>query len=244
LIRISLFQAFTSSIGKETIQFSQMIGMFSFLWKLVSNCLHFGTNSYSKRNGAIAGAIAGLALLIETPENRVTIAQQFFMRSMQAGKNALKQRRLFSFTHGDTLLFSVAVASIMYAYTMHPSTIPREYYSWIVQHGRVPKVMLELNRSNTVAVNRGIQKVDVNQVTHALKTIKATPENVQKTFDYIKKYGYMPHVPCSCVHGRETSCTIYCVSVWYRTFIDMVPVYLSLNAVPTLVFKLKSVLQK
>jgi hypothetical protein len=216
-----------------------MVGVFSFLWKWISNSLHF-KSGYSKRNGAIAGAIAGLAVLIEIPENRLVIAQQFFMRAMQGGKNALKQRKLWSFTHGDTLLFSIAVASIMYAYTMHPSTIPKEYYNWIVQHGRVPRVMVELNRANTQAIQKGIRKADITRAERAMDIVGAHPVNRKRMYDYIAKYGYMPHVPCACLHAKNVNCTQYCASVWYKTFLDMIPVYFSLNIVPALVFKLQA----
>ena len=89
-IRNSLIHA----IGIETKRFSLMIGGFTFIWKFISNYLAFVQGKHTKRQGAIAGFLAGLAILFETEENRIGYAQQFFMRSMQSGKNALKQRKV------------------------------------------------------------------------------------------------------------------------------------------------------
>lgn len=239
-------------MGFETQRFAKMIASFSLTWKLISNFLHFKTKKNLKRNGALAGAIAGLAVLIESPENRVAIAQQFSMRALQGAKNALKQRKLFSMPHGDTLLFSLAVASIMYAYTMHPETIPRECmhfltvdYNWIVQHGRVPKVIVELNRENTKGHQAGYFPANIEGLKAAMVKTHATPENTKRLFDYIDaNNGIAPNLPCSAIHARENSCIKYQAGVWYKTFLEMSPVYFSLNAVPTLLFKFKSVIER
>ncbi|KAI8901798.1 hypothetical protein BC833DRAFT_576188 [Globomyces pollinis-pini] len=239
----TLLVALRNSMGLETQRFASMIATFSFLWKFVSNSLYYHFGTISKVHGAIAGAIAGLAVLIETKPNRITIAQQFSMRSLQGIKNALKQRNLFSFPHGDTFLFSIAVASIMYAYTMRPDTIPKSYYNWVVQHGRVPKVMVELNRQNTRQHQLGYHQADLGAIEKALTVVNAPVSSLHKVLEYIKRNGgTMPNVPCAALHAKESSCTKYCTSVFGLTFLDMIPVYMSLNTVPLLLFKTKSVL--
>jgi hypothetical protein len=232
--KITLLDAFKASIGIETQRFAKMISLFSFLWKLISNGLLYQTGIYSKRNGAIAGAIAGLAVLIETPENRITIGQQFFMRSMQAGKHALKQRNLIAIPHGDTLLFCIASASIMFAYTMYPLTIPREYYRWIVTHGRVPQQMVEMNRE----IAFGSPSFEFSGL--ALQQAKYAPsfENKALLKSFVEKYGgRLPFVPCSLLHPHTTHCTKYCSYVWLKTFVEMFPVYGALNVIPLLVLR-------
>ncbi|KAG0324425.1 hypothetical protein BG000_002224, partial [Podila horticola] len=103
--------------GADAIRFGSFFGTFSFLWKLVNNGLKLYRGTDDRINGAIAGAIAGLSLFIETRERRVTFAQQMFIRSMQGVYNAGKYRGQFSFRHGDAFLFSIASAQVMYAYT-------------------------------------------------------------------------------------------------------------------------------
>ncbi|KAJ1343033.1 hypothetical protein BSLG_002059 [Batrachochytrium salamandrivorans] len=137
-----LRKAILSFFNSDSHRFARMVGSFSFIWKLINNSLTryrsvscppntpmspATTARLSKTNGAIAGAVAGLAILFETPDNRIAYSQQFFMRSMQAGYNALSSREIFVFPHGDTILFSIACGSIMYAYVMHPTTIPKSY---------------------------------------------------------------------------------------------------------------------
>jgi hypothetical protein len=109
--RISFIDAIKSSLGLESRRFATMLAAFTFVWKFLSNSLYLYSGEHRKRQGAISGALAGLAVLIESPENRTTIAQQFSMRALQGGKNALKQRQLLRIPHGDTVLFSIAVAS-------------------------------------------------------------------------------------------------------------------------------------
>jgi hypothetical protein len=240
--KMTIVEAIRLSFSTDSLRFATMISSFSFLWKLVSNGLFYWTKEHSKRNCAIAGGIAGLSVLIETPANRLTIAQQFFMRAMQAGKNALKQRDLFSFTHGDTLLFSVAAASIMYAYTMYPDTIPKEYYNWIIVHGRVPKALVEMNRENTL-----LRKTW--DITNSLKILDQhnppTLQNRTKFIEYFGKFnGQLPQIPCSALHAKSNSCVGYCSSVFWKTYLDMIPVYGALNIIPLVVLRTRQFLEQ
>lgn len=54
----------------------------------------------------------------------------------------------------------------------------------------------------------------------------------------------MPTVPCHLLHPKEASCAIYNTSLWLRAYQKIIPVHLSLNAVPILVFKTKSLFTK
>jgi hypothetical protein len=247
---MSLVTALTASVGHETRRFASMIGSFAFIWKFTSNYLYFKSQKHLKRNGAIAGALAGLSVMIETPANRLVISQQFFLRAAQGAKNALKQRNLFSFPHGDTMLFCVAVASIMYAYTMRPDTIPHACnhwiyldYNWIVKYGRIPKTLVEMNRENTNANQAGIKFGKLDALKDYYNKIPPTAVNRQRFEAYLQDHGgdYLPHLPCSVLHSKTDSCIGYCWSVWWKTFVDMIPVYFSLNAVPLVAFKYRSV---
>ena len=233
-----------SLLAKDAYRFAIMLGSFSFIHKFLSNSLLLKTGNYNKRNSAIAGAIASLSLLIETPVNRVTIAQQFSMRAIQAGKNALKQRNLFHFAHADTLAFAAAAASIMYAYTNYPQSIPRSYYEWVVQHGRVPKAMVELNRLNSHAAHKGTMKTySATDLLQTIEKFNPTRESKKKLVAYLKEHSQrLPSVPCCMLHSSSNSCSIYCVSVWIKTFADMLPVYLSLNFIPQLILKTQNLI--
>ena len=63
--------------------FTKMIASYTFIWKFITNALHFRTGKVEKRNGFIGGCLASFGMLFETRENRIGYAQQFFMRAMQ-----------------------------------------------------------------------------------------------------------------------------------------------------------------
>lgn len=105
--KIKLLQALEPMWRMETLRFAAVFGGFNFIWRLVNNLLIFHRKQNDRWNGFISGSIAALAILFETKENRIGMAQQFFVRGMQATYNALHARNYVSLTHGDSLLFMV-----------------------------------------------------------------------------------------------------------------------------------------
>ncbi|KAG0285214.1 hypothetical protein BGZ98_005608, partial [Dissophora globulifera] len=79
--KVSFGRIFMDSfLGADAIRFGSFFGAFSFLWKFVNNGLRLYRGQDDRINGAVAGAIAGLAVLIESHERRVAFAQQMFIR--------------------------------------------------------------------------------------------------------------------------------------------------------------------
>ncbi|KAI8928611.1 hypothetical protein BC831DRAFT_423527 [Entophlyctis helioformis] len=270
--RESLANAVRSFFNVESHRFARMIGAFSFLWKLVNNGLsHYrrmgrpaspasvsasvssangSSNSVydrreSKAVGFIAGAIAGTAILFESEDNRVGIAQQLFMRSMQAGYNALKTRNLFSFTHGDTALFCLSTASILYAYVRHPDTIPPAYYSWMVRTARVPKPIVEFNRANMLAWDtHGDTHIDPQKVLDTIAPYHPPAEVGEGLLAYLARHNStMPTVPCTMIHPTDAYCAPYAGKLWLKVFWQILPVYAALNGVPMLLLKTNAFLK-
>eukprot|EP00842_Homolaphlyctis_polyrhiza_P001956 jgi/Hompol1/2761/HPOL_003023-RA len=266
--RATLHDAIQSFFHIESHRFARMIGAFSFIWKLVNNSLLFyrGGGRQSKANGAIAGALAGLSILFEIEENRIGIAQQLFMRSMQAGYNALHTRKMLRIPHGDTLMMAVACGSIMYAYVVHPSTLPKSFYSFMVRTARVPGPILEFNRENIrkweaakitwpASDGRGgvdlensaaleALKVDKSRIAQLLKTFKAGRGVAESVDQYVDSHrGVIPMVPCAMVHPSNIDCFKYGAGLWATVFWSILPVYGSLNGVPVLIFKTRSFLK-
>ncbi|KAL5035403.1 hypothetical protein RTP6_003105 [Batrachochytrium dendrobatidis] len=252
--------AIKSFFSIESRRFARMVGTFSFIWKLINNSLmryrslNASTTTpelpstahrFSKINGAIAGAVAGLAILFETEDNRIAFSQQFFMRSMQAGYNALESRDLFAFPYGDTILFSIACGSIMYAFVMHPTSIPRSYYSWMVKTARVPLKTLEFNRENVKNWESSTDLIIPKPVVSSiLAKLKTDPSVESFMMSYLDSHnGIMPICPCKIFHPSDLSCTRYCLLLWIKVFWGILPVYGSLNGVPLLLFNTKSFLK-
>ncbi|KAF9432834.1 hypothetical protein BGZ76_010252 [Entomortierella beljakovae] len=222
-------------IGADAIRFGSFFAAFSFLWKFVNNGAKLYRGKDDRINGAIAGAIAGLAILVENPERRVTFAQQMFMRSIQGAYNAGKYRGQFSFRHGDALLFALASAQVMYAYTMYPDTIPKEFYGFMVKTARVPAEGLALNRANVRGFPLDLKQVrayvDNHRPTkHTIEVVSNMKENVDA-------------IPCALLHPWVDSCRETNMERFTQVTKEILPVYATLNIVPLLVLRLKKLLK-
>jgi hypothetical protein len=231
----------------HSLPFAKMIGSFAFIWKLISNILFFHTKRVSKLNGFIAGAIASLSLLFESRENRVIYIQQLFMRSMQAGKNAMKYRNIPTVPHGDSIIFAFSCASILYAYGFYPDTLPKEYYSWMLKKSMVSKQALNFLAQHCANQDKigYYVPVDSNSVQEILKSTNATAETTKFLLDYIKQNnGAMPGIPCNFFHPITYSCSKHCSYLWLKIFYDMIPVYSALTITPLFIFKFRNIIAK
>ncbi|KAF9919776.1 hypothetical protein FBU30_010549 [Linnemannia zychae] len=217
--------------GIDAIRFGSFFGAFSFLWKFINNGLKLYRGKDDRINGAIAGAIAGLAILIETHERRVTFAQQMLIRAGQGVYNAGKHRGLFSFRHGDALLFALACGQVMYAYTMQPESIPPEYLKFMINTARVAPEALALNRARV----RGFP-IDVSQVQALVKRCKPSPHAIETAS---KLTEYTGIIPCEVLHPSYDSCTYNNAERFVQVTKNILPVYATLNFVPLLVLRMK-----
>ncbi|KAG0252805.1 hypothetical protein BG011_006735 [Mortierella polycephala] len=217
--------------GQDAIRFGTFFGVFSFLWKLVNNGLKLYRGADDRFNGAIAGAVAGLALLVETQERRVTFAQQMFIRSMQGVYNAGKYRGQFSFRHGDAFLFALASAQVMYAYVMHPDTIPKELFGFMVKTAQVPAEALAINSERI----RGFP-VDLTRVKAMMERFRPTARNLE----FVATMPEHPSIiPCAVLHPWADSCKVTSIQRFIHVMRSIVPVYATLNFVPLVVLRMK-----
>ncbi|KAF9546269.1 hypothetical protein EC957_009882 [Mortierella hygrophila] len=220
-----------SFFGVDAIRFGSFFGVFSFLWKFVNNGLRLHRGKDDRINGAVAGAIAGLAILIESHERRVSFAQQMLIRAGQGVYNAGKHRGLFSFRHGDAALFALACGQVMYAYTMQPDSIPPEYLKFMINAARVPAEALSFNRARV----RGFP-IDVSQVQAFVQRFKPTAKSVETVS---KLTEYTDLIPCAVLHPSYDSCKVNNAERFYQVTKNILPVYATLNFVPLLVLRMK-----
>ena len=236
-------------LSEDTLRTAATVGSFAFLWKSIVNALFKITGKHSKANGAIAGAVAGgLSILFESKENRIGYAQNVFFRSLQAGKMALKQRHYWTVPHGDSWLFCLATASIVYAYGYRPETIPRSYYGWLLQKCRVPKASLLAQASHSREMERvgsSHFQVDMKEWKSVFSKTNMIAENVNAFQDIVKaNNGQLPSVPCSLYHPTSASCTRHELDLFLAVFKDMFPVYFSLTAIPLAVLNTKKIFKE
>lgn len=118
------------------------------------------------------------------------------IRGLQACYNGLKSRQLFHFHHGDSLIFILASAQIMYGYALQPKSIPSSFYKFISKTGPIPEAVLELNR--TVVRAKGTAHLDMASALDLGMRLKATP-NSMKTIRELQNPVAL--LPCALMHG-------------------------------------------
>lgn len=84
-----------------------------------------------------AGTVAGLSLLFQPADTHRTLALYAWARVAQCWYNTQKASGKWhlwgsDWPHGDSLLFSLCSAQVMYAYAMRPDTLPPPYFQFIV----------------------------------------------------------------------------------------------------------------
>lgn len=211
------------------MRFGVSFGGFSFLWKLINNGLRYVRKKDDHWNGFVAGSIAGISILAEKRERRISIAQQLFVRALQALYNAGHAREYFRIPHGDALLFILTTAQVLYAYTMRPNTIPKDFLNFMIITARVPKKTLDMNFN--LRRNLPLNKEDAINLVKSLKGTKNALEVA---------YNLSPRpvtIPCELVHPKFDSCVYTNIERFYQVFRRIAPVYATLNFVPMIAFK-------
>ncbi|KAL1930409.1 hypothetical protein VTP01DRAFT_10571 [Rhizomucor pusillus] len=232
--RAPLSQLLAASFkGENAIRFGGMFGTFALLWKLVNNGMRVYRDKDDRLNGLVAGAVAGLAILCERQERRVDIAQQLFVRALQGVYNAGKARDILYFKNGDALLFGLACAQILYAYTMQPHTLDPGYYSFMLKTARVPSDILRINEKNVrglpISAHETLQTIQKYKPTkHALSVVESIP-------------AYPATVPCEVIHPWIDGCNATAVERFLKVCQSMLPVYGTLHFVPMLLLRSKTV---
>lgn len=261
--KMTLGQIRHALVGLDSFRFGMMIGTFTFLNTLTLHLLRLAPPfSYIRRrlkaglfspttfgpperegdegehrwHAAVAGAVGSFAVLWETASRRRGVAQQMFVRGLQASYNQYSPRLGVNIPHGDVILFGLCCGQIMYAYLLAPETIPREYNAWIQSASGVPVHAVISNRSavrsNVIApaqLQRAIQYPGVTE--KHLTTLKALQQKIAD--------GGTPewHIPCAVLHPWLDSCIVCNFNRFFTRFRFMLPVYSALHIIPMLVFR-------
>ncbi|KAJ3193454.1 hypothetical protein HK101_004807 [Irineochytrium annulatum] len=236
--KMTLADAIRKSFGSEdAVRFVAFFGLFAFLWRGTNSVVTRIRGREGKINGFIAGSVAGLSVLVETKSRRITFAHQLLVRGLQGCYNALKKRGHFSFRHGDSLLFALGTAQVLYAYAIRPSTIPKSYYHFLKSTGPITEDVLTLVRQN---VDEGVA-LSADALAAAVERQHGPPGAV----DVARALGEFPSVlPCEIMHPPRPSCNHHASWTFTRVFMKILPVYGSLNVVPMVVLKTRELIKK
>ncbi|KAI9010699.1 hypothetical protein DFJ74DRAFT_610546 [Hyaloraphidium curvatum] len=234
--KASLIQAIRTTFGSsDALRTAWFFGTFSFLWKSVYDLSTALWKLPPERAGFAAGTIAGLALVFESKERRVGIAQQVLVRGLQAAYNTLKAANRFSFPNGDAFLFIVCSAQIMYSYVRHPEALPPTFYSFIRDTGPIPEPILKTVRA----------QLDGDPVPADLAALVKPYHPSALALETISRLGQpLQVVDCCLLHSHTDSCAVHGVNVFTKVFKLILPVYGILTTVPTVVFRFGTVLKR
>jgi hypothetical protein len=142
-----------------------------------------------------------------------------------------------NWAHGDSLLFILTSAQIMYAYVMRPETLPPSYYKFIVRSGPIDECVLDAVRKN----NRN-KPFDVRTLMEYVTNL-GTPATISSATNLFKSRnepdpnGLLPLIPCSVLHPRTESCVVHNLHTFFSTAKKTLPIYATLTFVPMVVLQ-------
>ncbi|KAK6155959.1 hypothetical protein DH2020_010207 [Rehmannia glutinosa] len=183
-------------------------------------------------NAILAGAVSGLSILaLDDSSRRRTLALYLLARLAQCAYNSAKSKNKFHlwgshWSHGDTLLFAIACAQIMYAFVMRPESLPKSYQDFIQKTGPVAAPVYKAVRDCC----RGCP-VDVASLSAYLSSRRAS--------NTLKLEEFPDIIPCSIIHPDTNSCLIHNGNAAALTFRKTFPLYFSLTFVPFVVLRLQ-----
>ncbi|TKY85025.1 hypothetical protein EX895_006105 [Sporisorium graminicola] len=94
----------------------------------------------------VAGAVSALGLLVESPSNRITLAQQLFVRGLEGSYNVAHERGLVNIPYGAVITFGLACGQIMWAWLEAPDSLPKGYRNWITSASHVAPRVTDIYR--------------------------------------------------------------------------------------------------
>ncbi|XP_022736826.1 uncharacterized protein LOC111289776 isoform X2 [Durio zibethinus] len=185
-------------------------------------------------NAILAGSIAGLSILaLDDSNRRRTLALYLLARVAQCAYNSAKSKNKFHlwgshWRHGDSLLFALACAQVMYAFVMRPESLPKSYQDFIQKTGPVAAPVYKAVRENC----RG-GPVNVASLSAYLYGRGKSNNVMLEEFPSI--------IPCSVIHPDTSSCLGHNAKAASATFRKTFPLYFSLTFVPFVVLHLQKV---
>ncbi|CAM6019236.1 unnamed protein product [Sphagnum balticum] len=220
-------------VREEACRTGLLFGGFTGVFHAIRCILRRTRDKETPLNGFVAGTIAGLSVLsLDDSSRRRTFALYLLARVGQCAYNSAKAKNKFHFwgsqwSHGDTLLFSLACAQIMYAYVMRPETLPDSYLEFISKTGPIAKPTLK-------AVRESLRGGPIDIVALSAFVLKQTgvPGPVGLKPDSLI-------IPCSGVHPQTVSCLAHNSKATRATFRKTFPLYLSLTFVPYVVLNIQ-----
>ncbi|XP_044493154.1 uncharacterized protein LOC123216703 [Mangifera indica] len=219
-------------VREEACRIGLLFGGFTGSYHALRCLLRKLRNKETPVNSFLAGSIAGLSVLaLDDSNRRRTLALYLLARVAQCAYNSAKSKNKFHLwgsyrRHGDSLLFALACAQVMYAFVMRPESLPKSYQEFIQKTGPVAAPVYKAVRDSC----RG-SPVDVASLSTYLSN--------RKKFNPVKLEEFPSIIPCSVIHPDTDSCLTHNANAASATFRKTFPLYFSLTFVPFVVLHLQ-----
>jgi hypothetical protein len=119
---------------------------------------------------------------------------------------------------------------------MQPTTIPADFWYWMVRMARVPKETLALNLK-LCRTKCSLELDDMLQILDKYKGAK-------HAYEVVLTLPSTPvALPCELIHPRFSSCTYTTIERFYQVFKAIFPVYATLNFVPMIALQMVQFMQ-
>ncbi|KAG9451694.1 hypothetical protein H6P81_004598 [Aristolochia fimbriata] len=224
-------------VREEACRIGLLFGGFTGSYHAIRCFLRKFRKKETPLNSILAGSIAGLSILaLDGSSRRRTLALYLLARLSQCAYNSAKSKNKFHlwgshWRHGDSLLFALACAQVMYAFVMRPESLPKAYQDFIQKTGPVAEPVYKAVRDNC----RG-SPVDVVALSAFLSKQRRPPS-------FVKLEEYPSIIPCSIIHPHTSSCLAQNGRAASATFRKTFPLYFSLTFVPFVVLHLQKFLE-
>ena len=155
--RKNFIEILKQAVGLDTLRFSTFFALYCGLLRgLVNQFCIYRRGVNDRWNAIFAGALAGLALLIDDVERRRIIAVYIFVRAMSVLVKGLSREKILPYNpHAETILFGIVNMPIMHGFLLEPDILDQGYYRWILNMGNVTHEGLDLTLRTRYHVNSG-----------------------------------------------------------------------------------------
>ncbi|PWN35689.1 uncharacterized protein FA14DRAFT_145616 [Meira miltonrushii] len=212
----------------------------------------------------LAGAVSGLAILVERKDSRIGLAQQLVVRGLEGTYNNAHSKGLISIPNGAVLTFGLACGQIMYAWLNKPETLPRGYISWITQASHISPTALPIHRDSMNGKTASVDTIKSffpggelpaptisSSGREIFPNIAANKQNrrgivgsnvkrIRDMIEQVKNGKVYDHVPCEVVHPWESSHLWSPVDRFLEVTRWILPVYMTLHFVPAIFLRMRA----
>jgi len=214
--------------GKELLLNAREYGLFLGSLLGIHNGLMFESRKLEMNThyrAFFSGFAAGTALLWVPEKRRWPIVLFTLVRSIELQGKLLARRRILpSLDNGDTMLMSLASASMIHSWIFHPETLDHGYTKFLTLHSQIPPIVHESLRE----MYRGgrIDVVALNKKRARLRGF-AMRLSDPRNYDSLK--------PGEIIH--PTRSTLHYLGLFFARAMSLsIPVYLPVFLVPILLF--------